>query len=531
MTAIDGERNADAPRESRRTDWLVAIAALPVAGALAAASYVHVGTTAWFAGATGAASYFAMLAVNKLVRRSRRIEALRHEVANLHSELASLGIRPANDTGPVLPMASPVPAGPAHPSLALEPQGEASQSSPAFGRRRQVPDAAAGKRSAGQPQPAPMPEGYDGFAPWPEMPAEPQLPTPPPAAKASAQPAPQPSLQHQLPGPPQAGVRIQTAAERTNPKNYERLQHLVKQLANEVDGPKATTPDPDRIETPKAPAASESAPAPAPRVRAATPTPRHAPAAQSPDVARVIEAIEAERVDVYLDPIQSLDEGKPRHFEVAVRFRDDAGQQISSDVFDPIVRAAGLGPRIDLVKLPRAARVAERVQSRGRTSDVLTGLTGDSLADQSFIGQINSALGDASPTGMVLSFAQSDVRRFGRLHWETLATLSDMGLRFAVDHVTDLDMDFEALKARRFDFVKLDATVFLDGLPAAGGYVSARDVCRHFSSIGLALVVGKIANERELAEILGFGVLLGQGTLFGAPRPVRQDVLARTTAA
>ncbi len=531
MTTNEDERAAGQPRESRKTDWLVAVAALPVAGAFGAASYVHLGTTAWFAGAMGTVSYLAMLAVNKIVRRSRRVEQLRHEVASLQSELDRLGIRPANDTGPSLPMPAAGKTEPARPTLAVEPRVDPAQpQQPSFGRRKQAPDApmnAAMKPHAGPQQPTPLPEGYDGFAPWPEMPPEaqqgprqaPMAPAPAPAATAPPAPQPERPAQQQ---PALAGPLIQTAAERTNPKNYERLQHLVKQLANEVGGPKASTPDPDRA---PAAAAPHAGPPKAP------PAPRYAPAAAQPDVARVIEAIEAERVDVYLDPIQSLDERKPRHFEVAVRFRDQAGQQITADVLDPIVRAAGLGPRIDLVKLPRAARVAERVQSRGRPSDVLAAMTGDSLADQSFIGQINSALGEASPAGMVLSFAQSDVRRFGRLHWDTLATLSDMGLRFAVDHVTDLDMDFEALKARRFDFVKLDATVFLDGLPAAGGYVSARDVCRHFSAIGLALVVGKIASERELAEILGFGVLLGQGTLFGAPRPVRQDVLARTEAA
>lgn len=527
MTTIDSERSADAPRESRKIDWLVAVAALPVAGAVGAASYVHLGTKSGFAVAAAVVSYLAMLAVNKLVRRSRRVEALRQEVATLHSELDRLGIRAANDIGPVLPMANAKLAE-TKPSLTIEPRAEHPHQQAGFGRRKKAPQSSAASHA--EPKLPENPESYGGFAPWPEMPAEPQAPAAAPVAKAPIAAAQQPAPQTQSPAQPRSQtepeLQIQSASDRTNPRNYERLQHLVKQLANEVSGPKATTPDPDgRAAAAQASHATATAPT-APRA-----APRFNPAAQSPDVARVIEAIESERVDVYLDPIQALDERKPRHFEVAVRFRDVSGQQIASDTFDSIVRAAGLGPRIDLVKLPRAARVAERVQSRGRPSDVLTALTGDSLADQSFIGQINSALGAAPATGMVLSFAQSDVRRFGRLHWETLATLSDMGLRFAIDHVTDLDMDFEALKARRFDFVKLDTTVFLDGMPAPGGYVSARDICRHFSAIGLALVVGKIANERELAEILGFGVLLGQGVLFGAPRPVRQDILARTEAA
>ncbi len=531
MTTKDGlPHDATASSPNRKTDWLVAIAALPIAGAAGAAAYVHMGTNAWFAGATAAVSYVAMLAINKLVRRSRQAEELRSELALLQSEIDRLAGRVANDTGPVLPsMTIPSAPLPAEPKFAAADQAlehQALEQGRSFGRRRTAPVQA----TPSQTQPATAPvqatpaDAFGGYTPWPEMPPEPQV-----APQLAPQPAPKAAPQS-----PQATVARQPdpapakPATQANPKNYERLQHLVKQLASEVGGPKATTPDPDR-RTAAAPQPQASRTPP----KAAEPSPqaRFVPPAASPDVSRVLEAIEAERVDVYLDPIQALDERKPRHFEVAVRFRDSDGQPITADVMDPIVRAAGLGPRIDLVKLPRAARVAERVQSRGRPSDVLATVTGDTLTDQSFIGQINSVLGETPPAGMVLSFTQADVRRFGRLHWETLATLSDMGLRFAVDHVTDLDMDFEALKARRFDFVKLDATVFLDGLPAAGGYVSARDICRHFSAIGLALVVGNIASERDLAEILGFGVLLGQGTLFGAPRPVRQDILARVQAA
>lgn len=523
MTTKDGlPHDASASRRTRQTgrksgrntDWLVAIAALPIAGAFGAASYVHMGTNAWFAGAAAAVSYAAMLAVNKLVRRSRQADELRGELALLQSEIDRLAGRVANDTGPVMPTmripSAPLPPEPNLTSADLAADLALDQGR-SFGRRKTAP-------AAPPPQAAPGgADSFGGYTPWPEMPPEPKLAPP----QISQQAAPQAEIARQ-PAPATA-----PPAAQANPKNYERLQHLVKQLASEVSGPKATTPDPDR--RPAAPPPHDGRTPP----KAAAPAPqaRYMPQSPSPDVSRVLEAIEAERVDVYLDPIQALDERKPRHFEVAVRFRDSEGQLITPDVMDPIVRAAGLGPRIDIVKLPRAARVAERVQSRGRPSDVLSAVTGDSLADQSFIGQINNVLGETPPAGMVLSFTQADVRRFGRLHWESLATLSDMGLRFAVDHVTDLDMDFEALKARRFDFVKLDATVFLDGLPAAGGYVSARDICRHFSSIGLALVVGKIASERDLAEILGFGVLLGQGALFGAPRPVRQDILARVQAA
>jgi cyclic-di-GMP phosphodiesterase TipF (flagellum assembly factor) len=124
-------------------------------------------------------------------------------------------------------------------------------------------------------------------------------------------------------------------------------------------------------------------------------------------------------------------------------------------------------------------------------------------------------------TQLVLAFSQSDVRDFAPTEWDTLADMRSLGFRFAISGVTDLDMDFEALAEAGFSFVKLDADVFLKGLPTSGGHIPASDVCRHLAKLGLALVVERIDSEEKMARVFGFGVLLGQGHLFGGPRPVR----------
>jgi cyclic-di-GMP phosphodiesterase TipF (flagellum assembly factor) len=49
----------------------------------------------------------------------------------------------------------------------------------------------------------------------------------------------------------------------------------------------------------------------------------------------------------------------------------------------------------------------------------------------------------------------------------------------------------------------------------------------------LALIVGHIEDEASLAKVHGFGVLYGQGALFGGPRAVAVEGTAapRTAAA
>jgi cyclic-di-GMP phosphodiesterase, flagellum assembly factor TipF len=350
--------------------------------------------------------------------------------------------------------------------------------------------------------------------------------------------------------------------------NVEYIQDLIKKLADELNGPvqaplpdekaaQAIAGDPEGMigrsvsalettarvmRTPAARPAAETA-KPAPSVSSWWPTtppdeasasasgaePRASatkPPAHNPQLARIAEAVAAERMEVLLEPIQALAEGRTRHFEVSVRLLTADGATLEQSDFGRAAQGSGLMPRIDAERMIRAARVARRLGERGRHGSVLSAIAGESLADAAFIGTASANTGDGR-MHLVLSFAQSEVRNFTAGHAEALAQLANAGFGFALEEVTDLDMDFGGLKAMGFEFVKLDAPVFLEGLAAPGGVrVPASDICRHLSDFGLTLIVGRIEDDWLLARILGFGVLFGKGTLFGGPKLVKPEVVA-----
>jgi cyclic-di-GMP phosphodiesterase, flagellum assembly factor TipF len=262
------------------------------------------------------------------------------------------------------------------------------------------------------------------------------------------------------------------------------------------------------------------------------PPPSSAPPTLDPQIARIAEAIAAERMEVLLEPIHALAEGRPRHFEVSVRLLTADGVTLDQSEFQRAAKGSGLMPQIDAARMIRAARVARRLGERGRQGSVLTTVTGEALTDESFLDVAAVQPGSEGQMSLVLSFPQSEVRAFTPGHAEVLGTLAAGGFGFALDEVTDLDMDFGSLKMMGFQFVKLDAPVFLDGLPAAGGgRIPAADICRYLSDFGLTLVVGRIEDDWLLARILGFGVLFGKGTLFGGPRLVKEEIASGSTAA
>jgi cyclic-di-GMP phosphodiesterase, flagellum assembly factor TipF len=460
---------------------------------------------------------------------------------------------------------------------------------PAVGKRMRHPPAPPLLRRAPQPDPRQeggidrLPSPSAEAARWaetaitePRLPPD-ELPQPQPADPFNFRPSREPSLSYagvtpnsappltagepkanQLPGLPDA----------SQPEmSVELIQELIKKLADELNtstgsastsepGPGADAMIGRSVEALQTAARTMHAPAgragteapsgepaaPAGRVPAWWPTRSEpgpemvapvpgAPPHLNPQLARIAEAVAAERMEVLLEPIHALVEGRPRHFEVSMRLLTADGAALDHREYARAAVGSGLMPRIDAAKMVRAARVAGRLGRRGREGAVLATMAGDSLTDQAFLDAAAAGPGNGATMGLVLSFAQAEVRTFTPAHIRALGGLAAIGFRFALEDVTDLDMDFAALKAMGFAFVELDAPVFLDGLPAPEGRVPASDLCRHLAGFGLSLIVGHIEDDWLLARILGFGVLFGKGTLFGGPRQVKDEVVAGPAAA
>jgi len=263
-------------------------------------------------------------------------------------------------------------------------------------------------------------------------------------------------------------------------------------------------------------------------------SPRRPHAAAPARIAALAEALSAGRIDVLLEPIVGLEDEQARHYEVTIRLRGSAGDALDCESNATEIRGTGLLPLFDCARMARTANLARRLEERGKGGSVFSAYSSESLTDDRFLGSMAEQIHQRSVIAaqLVLTFAQSDVRGFAAPEWESLADMREFGFRFALSSVTDLGMDFEALVKAGFAFVKLDADVFLDGLPAPGGAaVPANDICRHLARLGLTLVVERIDDEAKRARIFGFGALFGQGQLFGGKRPVKAAASGASHAA
>jgi cyclic-di-GMP phosphodiesterase TipF (flagellum assembly factor) len=250
--------------------------------------------------------------------------------------------------------------------------------------------------------------------------------------------------------------------------------------------------------------------------------------AADPQLIAVRDAIAAGRVDVFLEPILGLGNQTAQHYEVSIKLRGLHAQDLEFGE-SGVLAGRGLLPLFDAVRIERSAIVAERLASRGKSGAVFSRASGEALIEPEFTRnmQMDFVARPATARQLILTFAQSDIRSFRAAEQRAVSALSALGFRFAISALTDLDMNFSAMAKAGFGFVKLDASVLMEGLPHPGGHIPAGDVCRFLADQGFGLIVEGIDSEETLARVFGFGVLMGQGTLFGGRRPVKADVAGK----
>ena len=264
----------------------------------------------------------------------------------------------------------------------------------------------------------------------------------------------------------------------------------------------------------------------------ALPAPAPAP---DPRIAAIAHAIHAGNIDVFLSPIVTLKDHAVGHYEVVVRLRAPSGEHF--DRPEQILDLAGseLIGLFDSARLSRSAALAERLEERGKAGSVLLSIKGQSMTDGGFLETFARVYEERQSISgqLVLTLSQADLGRLTASAWQAIGDMHAFGFRFALEGIEHLDTDFEALARHGFALAKLPAKAFILGLPSSHGVVSAHEICSKLAEAGLTLIADAIDSDEVRARIFGFGILFGQGQLFGGARAMSLEPAAanRTAAA
>jgi cyclic-di-GMP phosphodiesterase TipF (flagellum assembly factor) len=238
------------------------------------------------------------------------------------------------------------------------------------------------------------------------------------------------------------------------------------------------------------------------------------------------QAIEANRIDLYVQPIVTLPERKLRYYDASTRIRTGRDEVMAPGNYLHLAGREHLMPRIDNVMLVKCVQLLRRVGADSRLKGVFCNLSAQSLLDHDFFPELvefmeeNSALADS----LIFQVSQRTVLDLGTGELASLKALGKLGFVYSLDHVADLDVDFAGLRDNFFRFVKIEAKTLLHGMEEARASFPASDMTSYLDRFDLKLIVEKVDDETSLERLVDYGIELAQGDLFARPRPVTPEM-------
>ena len=229
------------------------------------------------------------------------------------------------------------------------------------------------------------------------------------------------------------------------------------------------------------------------------------------------------KVDLYAQPIVTLPDRHIAYYESYTWVRDANGKIITPREYLETAERAGIMPVIDNLMLFRSVLLARRFVERNRELKIFCNISGHSLLDVTFFDQFIEFMQSNQEQSdmLVFEFSQKTLAETGIIESEALLALKELGFRFSLDNVTDLNVDFAALHALGFRYIKIAASIFLNNAEEHGAQILVDDFAEHVRRSGLELIIDEVQNEHIVPELLEYDVKFAQGYLFGEPTLVR----------
>jgi EAL domain-containing protein (putative c-di-GMP-specific phosphodiesterase class I) len=236
----------------------------------------------------------------------------------------------------------------------------------------------------------------------------------------------------------------------------------------------------------------------------------------------VKDAIENDRIDLYLQPIVSLPQRKHRYFEAFSRLRKKDGSVLRPGHYlDAAERANRVGV-IDNMILLRAVQALRTLGPESQHHRIFCNISPATIYDQDFFERFTDYL-DANAdlaSRLVFEFTYPAVEIMHERVERNLDAIARRGYAFSVDHIRRFDHNWKALREKNFRFVKASSAMLLN---ENRGDAAAQERVKAFKEKlrdnDIDLIVEKVELESHMPEILSLGIDYGQGELYGAPRP------------
>jgi EAL domain-containing protein (putative c-di-GMP-specific phosphodiesterase class I) len=241
----------------------------------------------------------------------------------------------------------------------------------------------------------------------------------------------------------------------------------------------------------------------------------------SDPAAHLRDALQKDELQLYCQPILTLQSGQFEIAEVLVRLREEEKALLPPGDFLPVFEHFRMMPELDRWVV---RHVIDRLRTRSRIGRFSINVSGQTLADHDFPGYVFDELKAAGVPAATLLFEidESDVLQQPLVAEGFASAMKATGCGLMLDSFGHRSVSFAPLKTMKVDFIKVDGSIVRNVLRSKVALTKLNAVVRVGEVIGVGVIAECVEEQDILLRLKALGIGYAQGFGIHQPGPLEK---------
>ena len=240
--------------------------------------------------------------------------------------------------------------------------------------------------------------------------------------------------------------------------------------------------------------------------------------------AELRDALDQDQLEVFYQPIISLEDGAPVGCEALVRWRHPRHGLVEPEWFVPVAEEHGLISQIGAHVLLEACTQAHEWREAGHNITISVNVSPLQLVRDDIVGEIRQTLQETGLPAPLLciEITETSLIDDAASIAPALEAVRELGVRIAIDDFGGGTSSLSFLSVLPIDVIKIDR-LFIEGLPRRRddrAIVAA--VMSMADELELSVIAEGVEEERQHGELRELGCRFAQGFLYANPVPAAE---------
>ncbi|MCP4597008.1 GGDEF and EAL domain-containing protein [Neptuniibacter sp.] len=239
-------------------------------------------------------------------------------------------------------------------------------------------------------------------------------------------------------------------------------------------------------------------------------------------VNRIHEGLEKNQFQLYVQEIRALTDTEQNHYEVLLRYRDEANKLIPPGAFLPPAERYGISPKIDRWVVCQVCHLLTSDLADNITLSV--NLSGLSINDPEFLKYVSQCLDKFQVPAHKLCFEITETATISNLTEAVkfISRMKEMGCLFSLDDFGSGLSSFGYLRTLPVDYVKIDGIFVKNICESEIDQAMVRSINEIGQLMGKETVAEFVENEEAITLLQEMGIDYAQGFAIAKPYPIEE---------